>query len=198
MTLAKHLACLECGYDLHGIPEVRCPECGFHYDAKALVWVATFDEAARLAAGRTLIARATVAAALAVPIGCFSVGFGGWVTAFLLMACFLSAFITWVAYSDQYDGIKSIHLLCIIFSGAAVFYCFGLIVPLGLLICGAFVLFTAWVTRFEDCPKPPPPGNVRFADLHQSARRQCLVGDILLSATTLLLLIVSLRVVSTR
>ncbi len=41
MTLAKHLACLECGYDLHGIPEVRCPECGFHYDAKALVWVAT-------------------------------------------------------------------------------------------------------------------------------------------------------------
>lgn len=157
MTLAKHLACLECGYDLHGIPEVRCPECGFHYDAKALVWVATFDEAARLAAARILIARATAAAALAAPCGCLSVGFGGWGTAFLLMACFLGAFITWAAYADHYDGIESIPLLSIIFSWAAVFYWLGvLIYPLGLLICDAFVLLTAWVIRLRHCPAYRP------------------------------------------
>lgn len=196
MTLAKHLACLECGYDLHGIPEVRCPECGFHYDAKALVWVATFDEAARLAAARILIARATMAAALTLPGGCLGVGFGGWGTAFLLSVCVLGAFITWAAYTDHYDGIESIPFLSIIFSGAVVFYWLGLIIfPLGLLIYGAFVLLTAWVIRLRHCPAPPPPSNVRYADLHLSAQRQCLVGDMLLVAATLLVLVVSLSAV---
>jgi len=199
MILTKHLACPQCGYDLHGIPDVRCPECGFHYDAKALVWVATFDEAARLAAARTLIARATVVAALTVPVGCPGVGFYGRVTIGLLMACFLGAFITWVVYTDHYDGINSIPLLSLIFSGAAIFYWLGLLIfPLGLLICGAYVLLTAWVTRLGDYTPPPPPTNVRYADLHLSAQRQCLVGDILLVAATLLVLVVSSSVVKRR
>lgn len=196
LPLAKHLACPKCGYDLHGIPDVRCPECGFHYDAKALLAMATYDEGARLAAARIVIARATVAAALAVPGGCLGVGFGGQGTLVLLAVCFLGAFVTWAAYSDHYDGAESIPVLSIFFFGAAAFYWLGaFIFPLGLLIFGAFVLVTAWVIRLRYCPAPPPPNNVRYADLHLSAQRQCLVGDILLVATTLLVLVVSLSVV---
>lgn len=28
--------CPSCGYNLYGIPEVRCPECGFRYDLRAV------------------------------------------------------------------------------------------------------------------------------------------------------------------
>jgi hypothetical protein len=175
---------------------VRCPECGFHYDAKALVWVATFDEAARLSAARILIVRATAAAALAAPSGCLSTGFGGWSTLFLLTACFLGAFVAWAVYADHYDGIESIPLLFIIFCGAALFYWIGLIIfPPALLIYSAFALLTAWLVRLRFCPAPPPPENVRYADLHLSAQRQCLVGDILLVSATLLVLVVYLSVV---
>ena len=195
LPLARHLACPECGYDLHGIPDVRCPECGFHYDAKALLAMATYAELSRLAAARIVIARAMVAAALAVPAGCLSVGFRGWGTVFLLAVCFLGAFGTWAAYTNRYDGLESIPGLSIPCCGTVVFYSLGLsIFPLGLLIFSASVLLTVWVIRLRHCPAPPPPSNVRYADLHRSAQRQCLVGDILLAAATLLVLAVSLHV----
>jgi ribosomal protein L37E len=33
---AAHVICPQCGYDLFGIPEERCPECGFGYDYAAI------------------------------------------------------------------------------------------------------------------------------------------------------------------
>lgn len=158
--------------------------------------MATYDEGARLAAARILIARATVAAALAVPGGCLSVGFRGWDTVFLLAVCFLGGFITWVAYAGRYEGPESISVLSINFFGAGIVYWLGVFIyPQGLLTCGTFVLVTAWVIRLRYCPAPPPPSNVRHADLHLSAQRHCLVGDILLTAGTLLVLVVTLNVV---
>jgi len=32
MSPAPHKRCLGCGYDLHGLPENRCPECGRPFD----------------------------------------------------------------------------------------------------------------------------------------------------------------------
>lgn len=37
MESAVHYFCPMCGYDLHGIPEHRCPECGYGYDRTAIV-----------------------------------------------------------------------------------------------------------------------------------------------------------------
>ena len=83
----------------------------------------------------------------------------------------MGGFITWAAYADRYDGPESIPVLSINFFAAAVFYWLGVrIYPLGLLTCGAFVLVTACVIRFRYCAAPPPPSNVRYADLHLSAQ----------------------------
>jgi hypothetical protein len=32
MTSPETMRCLGCGYDLHGLPENRCPECGLPFD----------------------------------------------------------------------------------------------------------------------------------------------------------------------
>ena len=120
----------------------------------------------------------------------------GWGTVFLLSVCFFGAFVTWGAYTDRDSGLESIPGLSIPCCGAAVFYSLGLsIFPLGILIFSAFVLLTAWVIRLRYCPAPPPPSNVRHADLHHSAQSHCLVGDILLVAATLLVLVVSVSIV---
>ncbi|RJP30489.1 MAG: hypothetical protein C4547_16700 [Phycisphaerales bacterium] len=36
----QHLNCPRCGYDLFGIPESRCPECGLGFDRRSLVHLA--------------------------------------------------------------------------------------------------------------------------------------------------------------
>jgi len=41
------LCCVACGYDLRGIPEAQCPECGFGYDHTAIRTVATHALAQR-------------------------------------------------------------------------------------------------------------------------------------------------------
>lgn len=44
------LVCPQCGYDLRGIPEFRCPECGFAYDRAAIEGLAERASLIELAA----------------------------------------------------------------------------------------------------------------------------------------------------
>ena len=58
------VCCPECGYDLRGIPERRCPECGFGYDHAGIRSLARQRNYERDLAHRRTIASAAFAAAL--------------------------------------------------------------------------------------------------------------------------------------
>ena len=63
----EDLYCPNCGYNLRGIPEDRCPECGHGYDRGAVRSESIFEAFNRYAASRNAIGYAifTVACALA-------------------------------------------------------------------------------------------------------------------------------------
>jgi len=52
---AAGLHCPRCGYDLRGIPEDRCPECGFRYEHAAIRMIVADGEEYRLAAYRRVV-----------------------------------------------------------------------------------------------------------------------------------------------
>ena len=62
----EHVRCPRCDYDLFGIPEHRCPECGYGYDHEAIRALAAGEAAKRLAAARGIIRSSVICAALTV------------------------------------------------------------------------------------------------------------------------------------
>ena len=56
----NHVYCPACGYDLHGIPERRCPECGFGFDKAAALSVSIAEAQHAFAAARAVIAIAAM------------------------------------------------------------------------------------------------------------------------------------------
>jgi ribosomal protein L37E len=62
---AAHLFCPQCGYDLFGIPEERCPECGFGYDHHGIRIISHYYHDQRRALERRCIVLAGFGVALA-------------------------------------------------------------------------------------------------------------------------------------
>ena len=58
--------CPNCGYNLFGIPQIRCPECGFRYDHAGIAALAE-DEILRSYWAKLVITRTAFALAFAVP-----------------------------------------------------------------------------------------------------------------------------------
>ena len=187
MTLDEHLTCPKCGYDLYGIPEVRCPECDFRYDAAALRSIAASGEWIRLVAARTLILRASVAAALAVPTVLDRFAISGLALLFVVGVVYFAAFLTWVALTDSYVGLASIPNLIIVFLGIGLAFVFvGNAEPWISFGLATVFLFFACTARTRRWPKLPPPGNAPSTELRRSVVRHSVAGNVLLIVASLL------------
>ncbi len=64
----EDLYCPQCGYNLRGIPEDRCPECGFGYDRGAIRSESISEAFNRYAASRNTIGYAGVPLAACPPV----------------------------------------------------------------------------------------------------------------------------------
>lgn len=185
--LEEHLACPKCGYDLHGIPEARCPECGFGYDAAALRSVATYAEWVRLGVAQRLIVRATIAAAFALPVVCARLGAAGWMQLCVAIAAYAAAFLTWVFLTDAYRGWASGPSLLALFIGLGVGIGLALrVLPMSALVGAFAVLASAWWVRLRNWPTLPPSENSESAELRRSVERYSRAGTLLLILATLL------------
>lgn len=194
MTLEDHLACPKCGYDLHGIPEVRCPECGFRYDAAALRSMAASAEWIRLVAARMLIVRATWAAALTVPAVLDRLSINGLSSLCVIAIAYLAAFLTWAVLTDAYVGLASIPNLLTVLLGVGLFImCIGHAVPWASLGVGIVFLLLAWTARIRYWPTLLPPSNTPSIELRRSVVRHSVAGTVLLLSASLLVVIVLLR-----
>ncbi|MBI3836297.1 MAG: hypothetical protein HY287_18415 [Planctomycetes bacterium] len=124
MDLDEHLSCPKCGYDLHGIPAIRCPECGFRYDAAALRSLAADALWIRLAAARELTVRATQAGFLALPSLFDSFGISGGLGLGLIAVAYIGTFGTWATLTDAFDGMSSVPRLMKVFIGVGLGICY--------------------------------------------------------------------------
>lgn len=109
--LKDHLACPKCGYDLHGIPEHRCPECGFGYDAAAVRSMAKAFERARVAVAQVVINKVAIALALTTPAFSDRIGIGGLAKFVLMASAYVGAFLTWVILTGAYAGPSTFRSL---------------------------------------------------------------------------------------
>ena len=192
--LEDHLACPRCGYDLHGIPEVRCPECGFRYDAAALRSMAASAEWTRLAAARDLIVRGAIAAGSATPAVCEQVGISGWAQFGVVAVAYTAVFLTWIVLTERYGDLASIPNLVLLYVAIAVGIGFLLrLCPACALGVGILALAFAWSIRLRNWPRLSPPENIRHAELRRSVVRYSLVGTSLLLFASLLMLFALVR-----
>ncbi len=190
MMLEEHLACPKCGYDLHGIPEVRCPECGFRYDAAALRSMAVSAAWLRLVTARDLIVQAAIAAALVVPAACDRLGVAGWADVGVSAGAYVGAFLAWMLFTDAYRGLASVPHLVALFAAAAVGFAFVVAsLPVVALGIGVANLVFAWFIRLRDWSTSFAPTNVGSAELRRSAAHHSLGGMLVLIAASLLVLI---------
>ncbi|MHC4698097.1 MAG: hypothetical protein ACYTFA_15295 [Planctomycetota bacterium] len=194
MTLEEHLACPKCGYDLHGIPEIRCPECGFRYDAAALRSMAASAEWTRLAVAQDLIVRAAIAGALAVPAVCERAGISGSAQFAVIAVAYVAVFLTWTVLTEAYRGLAPMPNLVMLYAAIAVGIGYLLqVFPAGVLAVGVVVLAFAWFIRLRNWPRLSPPENIRPAGLRRSVARYSIVATSLLVFASLLVLFALVR-----
>lgn len=76
----QRLYCFSCGYDLEGLPERRCPECGTAFDPQAML-----AEIERARPDRLEV----IAQLLAIPFSAAMFGMGGWLGAAIIVLLLL-------------------------------------------------------------------------------------------------------------
>ena len=185
-----HLACPNCGYDLHGIPQVRCPECGFGFDHAALRSLADSADWVRLAAARAVIVRASIAAALWMPLVVAKIGGSGFVLFVVTAAAYLSAYVITLVVTDAYKGPESLPGLITLFVTLGV----ALVLVLStasvvVLVVGLVLLVHGWYVRLFKWVALAPSSNVRSTDVRRSVARHSIGATCLLIAASLLLLV---------
>jgi hypothetical protein len=184
--LEQHLPCPKCGYDLHGIPAVRCPECGFRYDADALRSVHESAETKRLTTARGIIVRGVAATALALPAVCERAGVTGWPQLLIVAFVYLVAFATWIVMSDEYRGLVSVPNLILLI--VAVGLALGLAIRVSrfvVLMAGCVVLAQAWQMRLRDWPSLPTVHDETATEFRRVVDRYSLAATTVLVVTSL-------------
>ena len=184
LTLDEHLACSGCEYDLHGIPEVRCPECGFRYGAAALKSIAADAEWLRKATAYEIIMRAVIGGGLILPAaivglldsdGCF------------LIAVVFGQILTWgfVAIVGRLLELVPIRfiLLALVIWFAGVF---SDVFRMMMGVAGLVFLVSAWDLRLRGWPRLAPESNCRYPLLRQDAIRTGHAGLAALIAASLI------------
>jgi hypothetical protein len=187
----NHVSCPNCGYDLHGIPEVRCPECGFRYDHEALKSLADSADWVRLAAARAVIVRAAIAAALITPVAAEKLGASGVVLLLVAAAAYLAVFLVSTIATNAYKGPESLVGLLTIFVGFG--FAFGLALRLAtilVLAVGMILLAHAWYLRIFKWVALAPSSNVPSLEIRRIVVRHSMGATGLVIIASLLLLFV--------
>lgn len=190
--LDEHLACPRCGYDLHGIPEIRCPECGFRYDAAAIRSMTASSDWARLAVARVVIVRSAIAAGLMLPAVCGRLGITGWTQFSVVSVGYVVTFSTWLVLTESYRGLISVPSLMTLFVALAVG--FGIVLgsfPFLALVIGVAVLAIAWVDRLRSWPVLPLRVDGEADDLQRSVVRHSMVATLMLVVASASLVLVA-------
>lgn len=183
--LDEHLPCPQCGYDLHGLPEVRCPECGFRYDAEAIRTLASAEYWIRLNCSRTIMLYATCATALAIPHVCDHLGIQGWSQFGVNAVAFVVAFLTWVVVRDEYRGAVSIPNLMTLFAATALAFSLAIRhAPFITLIGSVVALGLAWRIRIYHWSAMSPPGNPELTEMHEEATRRSRTATAILTVAS--------------
>lgn len=184
--LEDHIVCPKCGYDLHGIPAVRCPECGFRYDAAALKSVASSMLWTRIASGRDVTVRSAIAIVLALPAVCDRLGIFGLRQLLLVGAAYLAAFVTWFVATEAYRDLGAWPRLM------AMFFLIGLLFRFAAsfaawppLIAGAVVMATAWSLRLRHWPVLLDRSQHGADDVYRSVDRYSVAATWLVVVATI-------------
>ncbi len=193
MVLEEHLTCPKCGYDLHGIPDVRCPECGFGYDADALRSIVAAEDWLRFTAARCVVLRAVLAAALAFPAVCDRIGVSGWTRFWLVAVACVAAAVTWIVVSEAYGSLVSVpNLFRLLVFFVLAIYLILRALPLLAFIGSIVAPALAWLVRIRDWPALSPPESIRSPIWRRSVERYSLAGTSILALATILVLIASI------
>jgi hypothetical protein len=89
MSEWESLYCPECAYDLRGIPEGRCPECGFGFERAAVRSIAWLHLKARCSIYRRMVLIAGIAAL------CWLVGEWQWLRGAFVVVLGAALFVIW-------------------------------------------------------------------------------------------------------
>ncbi|HUU84538.1 MAG TPA: hypothetical protein VM243_13650 [Phycisphaerae bacterium] len=147
-TEASDLLCPQCGYDLRGIPEQRCPECGFGFDHAALRALTSQDNWERDSAYRRTILWAALSVALLVSPVLRGTSLSGLPRLVMIVAPLLAV----VGLKKVYTDPRAPTLVPDLWSGwlgVVLVICCGFVLALvdrlaSALVAGALVL--AWLT----------------------------------------------------
>ncbi len=145
---AEHLTCPQCGYCLLGIPESRCPECGFGFDRRALVSISLSARGARERAAFEVLRWTLVALAAN---GFCALASNPWsplrpgVDRLAAGALWLAAWIVFRLLRDRFDPPSDVPWVRLLKIGAVLFSMnvFS-IFPAGALTVAAAALARAW------------------------------------------------------
>ena len=184
----EHPACPHCGYDLHGIPEIRCPECGFGFDKAALRDLAEMAEYCRLAAARTVVVRTALALVLGMPFLCRVGGLHGSALLALLGITYLAAFVVWVWCQDV--GPHALPYLPVWLVGFAfVLTVLDMLLPRVAVAGKIIVLAWAWWARLRGWPALYDRRNSPSAAFRKTVQRHSLIASSVLVGATVVALI---------
>lgn len=168
----EHIKCPKCDYDLYGLRELRCPECGFHFTVSAVKAMMSAAEGQRLASAQTVISFSAIVTAIGACIVAPRVGLPFVLLLLLGVAGYTWAFVTWVKVTDRYYGPEALPWLVklYMFVGMAG----GIVLnnsPKLMLWAITVLCIAAWIVFAYSWPKLPERDSPRHQGLNQHARR---------------------------
>lgn len=190
-ALSPSVVCLQCGYDLRGIPERRCPECGHGYDDAAIRAISSEECWLLDCSYRKITRLSAIAAALSMSPLCWTMNLGPGVTFPITLVSLLIGVLLWRRFTPARPPGSWSGTLLILFvvSVPLLFSPFLLAFPkLGI---GLAVGFIGWavVEWISSCSRSPySPANVSANDeqLLGQDRRIAIIGFLGASLLTLL------------
>lgn len=183
----EHLACPKCGYDLFGIPAVRCPECGFRYDALAVKAMLSNLQWARLGLADEIVACANIGWVIALMeiLDHARLAAYLWVFVVTLVAAYLIIFLSWGLSTDFYGTLKPPSFVILVTCWCLVWMRRSSLVEVaGVAIVGyaSFLRLVKWRTL-------PAPYSARTRDLQAFIERRSLYSTAALCLATILLVL---------
>lgn len=178
----QHLSCPKCGYDLYGIPETRCPECGFGFDFAALRDLGASVLWQRHVVAQVVIERALMSVALVAYTVLGNLGITGRHRVYIVAVAYVSAFATWAVLSDFLGSSRNAVLsLPVLFVGGGFALLTALwVAPVVPVVAGTLLLARAWLLRTRNW------GDIRSAGTSQPPAELRTVSEYSAAATFVL------------
>jgi hypothetical protein len=172
---AGEFFCPHCGYNVRGIPEIRCPECGFGFDLAAIHSLATATFACRLANYRRMVRFAALSVACSVLAAAMLPGILGdivcgtvLISAFLLHLWLSLCGLSWASLgSNHFDALGRFFGMLFVVPLAVLL---GLVFPMLAMISAAVMLVLPLLVPLASSPGLPE--SLERAELSLPPARQ--------------------------